>query len=151
MKCELTCSILIDYCYSLLTRIAGYHWWLYYKKIKAASIRIDGPRAVVIESKSVTNSATMEERSVEERSLQDDTWSSVVDDSSKTELIATPSPRSNLSPEDNMFCLDDCDTTDNSYLITKSSTTEQNNNYDSTSPASVTVSVIVHSASSDLT
>jgi len=28
-------------------RIAGYNWWTYYKKIQAASVRIDGPRAVV--------------------------------------------------------------------------------------------------------
>ena len=121
----------------LIIRIAGYHWWLYYKKIKAASIRIDGPRAVVIEDGTVTS---MEERS-DPRSA---------DSSNGQEIIEIPSSRSSVSSEDNnnVFYLDDNDASDSKLLIDKSPPTQQRD-YNSRSSTSLTVSVIVHSANSN--
>ena len=133
--------------YSMI-RIAGYHWWLYYKKIKAASIRIDGPRAVVREDGSVTRNIMIEEASIEERPIQDDPWSHV-DGDSERQLVETPSARSSLSSEDNIFCLDDDDhASETKFLISKSPTTS---NYNSISSTSLTVSVIVHSANNNST
>ena len=135
--------------YSLI-RIAGYHWWLYYKKIKAASIRIDGPRAVVIEDGLVTRSSTIEEGSIEERPVQNDPWSHV-DSNSEREPVEIPSARSSLSPEDNIFYLDDDDhASETKFLISKSPTI-QHNDYNSISSTSLTVSVIVHSANNNST
>ena len=133
--------------YSII-RIAGYHWWLYYKKIKAASIRIDGPRAVVREDGSVTRNIMIEEASIEERPIQDDPWSHV-DGDSERQLVETPSARSSLSSEDNIFCLGDDDhASEIKFLISKSPTTS---NYNSISSTSLTVSVIVHSANNNPT
>ena len=127
-------------------RIAGYHWWLYYKKIKAASIRIDGPRAVVIEEGSVTRSS-IEEGSIEEK---DNPWSHV-ESNSERELVVTPSARSSLSSEDSVFYLDDDDDASETKLLISKSPTTQHNDYNSISSTSLTVSVIVHSVNSNST
>ena len=136
--------------YSII-RIGGYHWWLYYKKIKAASIRIDGPKAVVREGGSVTRSSVIEEESIEEGLVQDDPWSHV-DSDNKREIVETPSARSSPSLEDDIFHLDDDDhASETKFLISKSPTTPQPYNYNSISSTSLTVSVIVHSANSNST
>ena len=89
----------------------------------------------------------MEEQS---RSLQDDPWSDV-DSNSERELIETPTPKSTPSSEDNIFCFDDSDHVDeSSFLCSKSLTTEQSD-CNAINSTSVTISVIVHSSSSDLT
>jgi len=129
-------------------RIAGYHWWLYYKKIKAASIRIDGPRAVVME-RSATGTPRIE-RSIEE--IPDQAACSVADSSSEVELVATPSPGDSLKSENVFFTdINDSDT-ESTYLLSKSPSIQQDD-YDATNSmsTSVMVSVIIHSDNSNPT
>lgn len=119
--------------------MAGYHWWLYYKKIKAASIRIDGPKAVVVDNGLTTTSAdTTEKKPVEQNLIQEDIDSEI-------ELISASSPRNSPISED-MFHLDE-DVNENTPLISVSPTTRD----DSTNSASVIVSVVVHSTSNGST
>lgn len=85
----------------------------------------------------------IEEASIDEGSVQDD---------GERELIETPSAGSSLSSEDNIFCLDDDDhASETKLLISKSPTKTQPNNYNSISSTSLTVSVIVHSATNNST
>lgn len=82
-----------------------------------------------MDSKSVTSaSMMMEERSVEEVTIQAHTWNGR-DDNSETELVTTPSPNSTVSSEDNtiLFCSNDGDTYESTSLISKSLTGQQNN------------------------
>ena len=114
-------------------RIAGYNWWSYYKKIQAASVRIDGPRAVIQDTSELAQpQPASQEVAVRSYSTNDD--NTTITDNEDVALI--PSSRSNTDLDNDCNC----------QLCTESPTIiPEIKPVDS---ASVLVSVIVHSPQS---
>ena len=118
-------------------RIAGYNWWSYYKKIQAASVRIDGPRAVIQDNLELASSQPPQPTSTE---IAAQSYNITTTNNNNTsisdseELALIPSPRPNTNAELD----DDCDC----QICSETLTIPEIKSVDS---ASVLVSVIVHS------
>ncbi|XP_065885390.1 uncharacterized protein [Dysidea avara] len=123
-------TIVIDL---VILQIAGYNWWSYYKKIQAASVRIDGPRAVIQDTSELAQpQPASQEVAVRSYSTNDD--NTTITDNEDVALI--PSSRSNTDLDNDCNC----------QLCTESPTIiPEIKPVDS---ASVLVSVIVHSPQS---
>lgn len=101
-----------------------------------------------MERASDTRNHEVEEQS---ESSQDNAWNVLDSDNSERELTETPSPRGSLSLEENVFCLDDNNCADESSFLLSQSQTTQEHDYNAINPASMTISVIVHSPSNNVT
>jgi len=110
-------------------RIAGYNWWSYYKKIQAASVRIDGPKAVIQDTSELASSPQPTSKEVAIQAYSDAANTSITD---SEELALISSPRSNSELDDNCDC----------QMCSECPTIPEIKSVDS---ASVLVSVIVHS------
>lgn len=95
-----------------------------------------------MEAESTTRNSTIEESS---SSIQDDDESNAINNNSERELTITHFTGINLSSEENMFCVDDIDQTNESTFLLSKSLATQHSEYNAINPTPMTVSVIVHS------
>ena len=101
-----------------------------------------------MERASDTRNHEIEEQS---ESSQDNAWNVLDSNNSERELTESASPRGNVSAEEDVFCLDDSNCADESSVLLSQSQTIQEHDYNAINPVSMTVSVIVHSPSNNIT